>query len=102
MHQPSGIYSLQTAKDMPNLNKIQNYAARWVHHDYSHCTSGRLPPTNSTTLASTFGPYLGPLLQNFSSEHCYPQPTLLTNTPQNCTLHLSNVSDDSYRYRKMG
>ena len=38
MHQPSGIYSLQTAKDMPNLNKIQNYAARWVHHDYSHCT----------------------------------------------------------------
>ena len=30
----SAIWDPRTAKDMYNLNKIQNYAARWVHHDY--------------------------------------------------------------------
>ena len=35
----SAIWDPHTAKDTHNLNKIQNYAARWVHHDYSHYTS---------------------------------------------------------------
>ena len=35
----SAIWDPHTAKDMYNINKIQNYAARWVHHDYSHYTS---------------------------------------------------------------
>ena len=38
----SAIWDPQAAKDTYNLNKIQNYAARWVHHDhddYSHYTS---------------------------------------------------------------
>ena len=35
----SAIWDPHTAKDMYNINKIQNYTARWVHHDYSHYTS---------------------------------------------------------------
>ena len=35
----SAIWDPHSAKDTYNLNKIQNYAARWVHHDYSHYTS---------------------------------------------------------------
>ena len=34
----SAIWDPRTAKDTHNLNKIQNYAARWVHHDYSYYT----------------------------------------------------------------
>ena len=35
----SAIWDPHTAKDTYNLNKIQKYAARWIHHDYSHYTS---------------------------------------------------------------
>ena len=35
----SAIWYPHTAKDTYNLNKKQNYAARWVHHDYWHYTS---------------------------------------------------------------
>ena len=35
----SAIWDPHTAKDTYNLNKIQNYAERWVHHDYTHYTS---------------------------------------------------------------
>ena len=30
----SAIWDPHTLKDTHNLNKIQNYASRWVHHDY--------------------------------------------------------------------
>ena len=50
----SAIWNPQTAKDTHNLNKIQNYAARWVHRDYSlhKC----LFLTKTTELAFSFGP----------------------------------------------
>ena len=30
----SAIWDPHTTKYMYNINKMQNYAARWVHHDY--------------------------------------------------------------------
>ena len=51
----SAICDPHTAKDTYNLNKIQNYAARWVHHDYSHYTIKCLFLKKTAELAFSFG-----------------------------------------------
>ena len=66
----SAIWSPHTAKDTYNLNKIQNYAVKWVHHDYSHYTS-----------VSSLQKQLNIAI---------PTPPLFTNTPQNYTPHLKH------------
>ena len=92
----SAIWDPHTAKYMYNINKVQNYAARWVYHDYSHYTSVSLiRHTKTNKFASSFGwtftKYTSTFLQNLPSENCHPYHTLFTNTyPQNYTPHLKH------------
>ena len=95
----SAIWDTHTTKDKHNLNKIQNYAARWIHHDYSHYICKCLFLTKTTELASSFGPMSTKtsrptILQNLPSEYYHPHPPppppLITNTHQNYTPHLKH------------
>ena len=82
----SAIWDPHTAKDTHNLNKIQNYAARWVYHDYSHYT----------LLQSSLVLFYKICHQNIA----IPIPPYL-QIPLRTTRHTSNINENRYRYRQL-
>ena len=67
----SAIWNPHTAKYTYNLNKIQTYAARWVHHDYSP-TQVSLPYKNNRIGLLFRSESI--ILENLPSEYCNPHP----------------------------
>ena len=88
----SAICDPHTAKDTYNLSKKQNYAARWVHHDYSHYTSvSFLQEQLDWPLLSVRRLQSRLVLFYKSAIGILPSPfPLFTNTPQNYTPHLKH------------
>ena len=99
----SAICDPHTARDTHNLNKIQNYAARWVHHDYSHYTSVsslqkqlNWPSLSVRRLQSRLIFFYKICHQNIA----IPIPPYL-QIPLRTTRHTSNIKENSYRYRQL-
>ena len=99
----SAIWDPNTTKDTHNLNKIQNYAARWVHHDYSHYISVsslqkqlNWPSLSVRRLQSRLVLFYKICHQNIA----IPIPPYL-QIPLRTTRHTSNINENSYRYRQL-
>ena len=85
----SAIWNPHTAKYTYNLNKIQNYAARWVHHDYSP-TQVSLPYKNNRIGLLFRSESI--ILENLPSEYCNPHPPPYLQIPLRTTRHTSNIT----------
>ena len=99
----SAIWDPHTEKDTDNLNKIQNYAAGWVHHDYSHYTSVsplkkqlNWPSLSVRRLQNRLVLFYKICHQNIA----IPIPPYL-QIPLRTTCHTSNINENSYRYRQL-
>ena len=74
---------------MYNINKIQNYAARWVRHDYSHYTSvSSLQEQINWPPLSVFVDWY--YSTKFFIRKLHSSSPLFTNTPRNYTRHLKH------------
>ena len=89
--------------DPHNLNKIQNYAARWIHHDYSHYTSVsslqkqlNWPSLSVRRLQSRLVLFYKISYQTIA----IPTPPYL-QIPLRTTRCTSNINENSYRYRQL-
>ena len=94
MHQLSGIH---TRQKICRPKTIQNYAARWVHHDYSHYTS-----VSSLQKQLNWPPHS---VRRLFYKICHkkivtPHPPYL-QIPLRTTRHTSNIHENSYRHRQL-
>ena len=99
----SAIWDPHTAKDTHNLNKIQTYAARWVHHDYSHYTSVSSLQKQLNWLSLSVRRLQSRLVLFYKICHqniAIPIPPYL-QIPLRTTRHTSNINENSYTYRKL-
>ena len=99
----SAIWDPHTTKDTYSLNKIQNYAARWVHRDNSHYTSVsslqkqlNWPSLSDRRLQSRLVLFCEICHQNIA----IPIPSYL-QIPLRTTRHTLNINENSYRYRQL-
>ena len=97
------IWDPHTAKDTHNLNKIQNYATRWVHHDYSHYTSVSSLQKQPNWSSLSVRRLQSRLLLFYKICHqniAIPIPPYL-QIPLRTTGHTSNINENSYRYKQL-
>ena len=97
------IWAPHTAKDTYNLNNIQNYAARWVHHDYSHYTSvsSLQKQLNWPSLSVRCLQCRPVLFYKICHQNIViPIPPYL-QIPLRTTRRTSNINENSYRYRQL-
>ena len=100
----SAIWDPHTAKDIYNITKIQNYAAKSVHHDYSHNTSVSFLQKQLNWLPLLVRRLQSSLLLFYKICHqkiAIPIPSYL-QIPLKTTRHTSNMNENSYRYRQLG
>ena len=97
MHQPSGIHTRQNIY-VYNVNKIQNYAARLFHHDYSYYTSVFFSQKqlNWPPLSAQHHLFCKICHQKIA----IPIPPYL-QIPLRTTRHTLNINKNSYRYRHL-